>query len=102
VSKVQATQPRLDSVLHQPIRTRMVAYLMARGETTFVELKNTLGVTDGNLEAHMKRLVAAGYIVARRLGGSGRPQTLYALTKTGRAALRAYINALSTLLGASR
>lgn len=97
--KAIAAHPELDPVLHQPVRTRIVAYLMARGEATFVELKNSLEVTDGNLEAHMKKLIAEGYITPRRESGAGRPQTLYALTKIGQKALRRYINTLQQLLG---
>jgi predicted ArsR family transcriptional regulator len=97
--KAAASHPELDPVLHQPVRTRIVAYLMARGEATFVELKNSLDITDGNLEAHMKKLIGADYISSRKEGGDGRTQTLYALTKVGRAALRFYITALNTLLG---
>ena len=54
-------QSDLDPLLHQPIRTRLAAYLAARGETTFTELKRVLEVTDGNLEGHIKKLLAAGF-----------------------------------------
>ena len=88
----------LNPVLHQPVRTRLVAYLSARGEATFNELKRVIEITDGNLEAHMKKLVGAGYVEARRETGDGRPQTFYALSSTGRTAFRAYVAALQSLL----
>jgi predicted ArsR family transcriptional regulator len=88
----------LDPILHQPVRTRIVAYLATRGETTFTELKNTLAITDGNLEAHIKKLTAADYIEARRESGEGRPQTLYDLTTSGRKAFGRYVDALQALL----
>jgi predicted ArsR family transcriptional regulator len=90
--------PELDPVMHQPIRTRMVAYLAARDEATFNELKDAIRITDGNLDAHMKKLLASGYVEARRESGDGRPQTFYSLTETGRAACRVYVDALQTLL----
>lgn len=90
--------PKLDPVLHQPVRTRIAAYLSARGETAFSELKQALHVTDGNLEAHMKKLVAGGYVTTRRLEGDGRPQTLYQLSPGGREALQEYIAALQDVL----
>ncbi len=90
--------PALDPVMHQPIRTRMVAYLAARDEATFNELKDAIQITDGNLDAHMKKLLAARYVEARRETGSGRPQTFYALTDAGRAACRSYVDALQALL----
>lgn len=90
--------PVLDPVMHQPIRTRMVAYLAARDEATFNELKEVIEITDGNLDAHMKKLLASGYVEARRESGDGRPQTFYTLTEAGRAACRVYVDALQALL----
>jgi len=92
----------LDPVLHQPVRTRIAAYLVARGATTFTELKTALAITDGNLEAHMKKLIAADYIAARRASGDGRPQTLYDLTDAGRKAFRQYVTELQQLLSLDR
>lgn len=89
----------LNPILHQPVRTRIVAYLAARGETTFNELKRAVEITDGNLDAHMKKLLGAGYVDARRETGDGRPQTFYQLTTTGQAEFRAYVAALQELLG---
>lgn len=93
------TDTVLDPVLHQPIRTRMVAFLVARVEATFTELKQALDITDGNLEAHMKKLRASGYIATHKQSGSGRPQTLYSVTAAGHKAFRNYIESLQKLLG---
>ena len=92
----------LDPILHQAVRTRVVAYLATRGETTFTELKSALGITDGNLEAHMKKLTGANYIRARRESGESRPQTLYDLTAVGRRAFQRYVDALQALLRLGR
>ena len=91
------TQLTLDPLLHQPIRTRLTAYLAARGETTFTELKQVLQVTDGNLEGHIKKLLTAGYLLAHKQRGKGRPQTLYLLSDQGREALQSYIQTLQAL-----
>lgn len=88
----------LNPVLHQPIRTRIVAFLVARGESTFTELKQALDITDGNLEAHMKKLKASEYITTRKHSGSGRPQTLFSVTDSGRVAFKNYIESLQDLL----
>ncbi len=88
----------LDKVLHQPVRTRIAAFLAARGESAFTDLKQALRVTDGNLEAHMKKLVAAGYVRNHKSADDGRTQTLYALTDTGETAFRCYVDTLQTLL----
>jgi predicted ArsR family transcriptional regulator len=88
----------LDPVLHQPVRTRIAAYLAARGETTFTELKQALQITDGNLEAHIKKLVASGYVKTIKKAGEGRPQTLYRMTQKGNNAFTRYIDTLQSLL----
>ena len=90
--------PELDAVLHQPVRTRIVAYLSTRGATTFTELKQALEITDGNLEAHMKKLTASKYIEKIKESGKGRPQTFYTLTKSGRNAFKQYVDTLQGLL----
>lgn len=90
--------PTLDVVLHQPLRTRIVAYLSTRGEATFTELKKLLEVTDGNLEAHIKKLRAAEYVVTHKEKGQGRPQTFYRLTVLGKKAFKQYVNQLQNLL----
>jgi predicted ArsR family transcriptional regulator len=89
----------LDAVLHQPVRTRIVAYLVGRGEATFTELKRVLQASDGNLESHLKKLIAAEYVATRTDDSGSRPQTLYALTEAGRAALHTYAGNLQVLLG---
>ena len=65
----------LDPVLHQPVRTQIVAYLAAREEATFTELKRVLRVSDGNLESHLKKLIAAEYVSDRKDSSSARQQT---------------------------
>lgn len=90
--------PRLDPLLHQSARTQLVAYLAARGEASFSELKCVMAVTDGNLGAHLAKLMDAGYLRATEDSGGGRSLTVYTLTAEGRAALDAYVRNLSALL----
>ncbi len=91
--------PQLDALLHQPVRTQIAAYLAGRGEATFAELKRALAATDGNLDAHLTRLLEAGYLESRKeTSPSGRPQTVFSLTTTGRNAFATYVAALSALL----
>jgi predicted ArsR family transcriptional regulator len=88
----------LDPVLHQPVRTRIAAYLAVRGETSFTELKRALDITDGNLDAHMRKLVAAKYVKVRRDSGKGRPQSTYTLTSAGHSVFQDYVDCLQRLL----
>lgn len=92
----------LDPLLHQPLRTQLVAFLASAGEQTFSDLKRQLGVSDGNLDAHLKKLLAADYVAVRRETGNGRPQSFFVLTPGGLAALQSYVQALQRLLPISR
>lgn len=92
------SEPILDVVLHQPVRTRLAAFLYTRGEATFTELKKQLEVTDGNLDAHMKKFIAAGYIKQKKDSKGSRTTTTYSLTKKGRNAFEDYIETMKRVL----
>lgn len=89
----------LDPILHQPLRTQIAAFLAGAGEASFSELKRRLEVSDGNLESHMKKLLAADYVEVRREESGRRPQSFYRLTAAGHQALSAYVTALQAVLG---
>jgi predicted ArsR family transcriptional regulator len=93
--------PNLDPLLHQPARTLLMAYLSGRGEATFSELKRVLEVTDGNLGAHLSKLMEAGYLTSSTTTGSGRTNKIYSLDPTGRTALAEYVTQLSTVVDLS-
>lgn len=94
--------PSLDPLLHQPLRTQLAAFLSGRGEATFSELKRAVNATDGNLDAHLGKLVEAGYVESRKDPvTSGRAQTVFSLTASGRAALMAYVAKLTELMALS-
>jgi predicted ArsR family transcriptional regulator len=96
---MNATMPALDPLLHQPVRTQIAAFLAGRGEATFAEMKRTLGVTDGNLDAHLTKLLDAGYLECRKeISTAGRPQTVFFLAPAGGDAFAAYVANLSALL----
>lgn len=92
----------LDAMLHQPLRTQVVAYLAGRGSATFTELKKVVQASDGNLESHLKKLIAADYIATAKDTSNTRTQTLYSLTATGSAALRLYFESIEKVLGFAR
>ncbi|SCC93577.1 hypothetical protein THIX_30805 [Thiomonas sp. X19] len=96
---MNTTLPQFDPLLHQPLRTQIAAYLAARGEATFSELKQALKATDGNLDSHMTKFTDVGYVKARKQeAATGRAQTVFSLTPAGRKALAAYIAQLHTLM----
>lgn len=99
---MRSALPSLDPLLHQPLRTQLAAFLSARGEATFSELKSVLRATDGNLDAHLNKLIEADYVEWRKEPvAGGRAQTTFSLTATGRAALVAYVKELTQLMALS-
>ncbi len=92
----------LDPLIHVPTRLRIVATLAALpdGDTlSFTRLQDMLGLTPGNLIIQLRRLEEAGYITSTKTRNGSAQKTTLALTSQGRAALRAYTQALRDLLG---
>ena len=88
----------LDKVLHEPARLSVVACLAVVDEADFVFLQAQTGMTGGNLSSHVKKLEQTGYISMRKEFQGARPRTSFALTDTGRAAFRGYLNSMRSLL----
>lgn len=92
--------PRLDPVFHQPVRTRL-AVLLSLEAHSFSQLKSKLGMTDGNLDAHLRKLSGAGYLHSQMVL-EGRPHTTYQLSDSGKEAFDAYIAALELIVERSQ
>lgn len=97
--------PDLDPVIHQPVRLRIMASLAALHETESAEftfLRDLLGVTDGNLGAHVRRLEEEGYLLVEKTFVQRKPRTFIALSDKGRRAYKGHVTALQSILGARR
>ena len=92
--------PVPDLVFHQPVRTRLALLLFVR-EASFAELKAALSITDGNLDAHLKKLSAAGYLHSRTVV-EGRRHTRYRLSESGLEAFRVYVETLDDIVETAR
>lgn len=92
---MKAALPALDAMFHQTVRTRL-GLLLYLGEPSFSQLKAALSITDGNLDAHLKKLGAAGYLHSRMVL-EGRPHTVYCLSDSGTSAFREYLRCLETI-----
>jgi DNA-binding MarR family transcriptional regulator len=94
--------PDLDRVIHERVRLAIVSALAASPSLTFNELKDLLGVSDGNLSVHARRLEEAGYVACEK-GFDGRvPRTVYRLTPAGRRAFSRYVDHLEALIAHAR
>ncbi len=92
----------LDRLIHERARLGIVSALAANPVLSFQELKGLLGLTDGNLAIHARRLEEAGYVACAK-GYAGRvPRTEYRLTPAGRRALSAYLKHMESIIRAAR
>ena len=91
--------PNLDPTFHQPVRTRL-AVLLSNGPVSFSKLKATLEITDGNLDAHLRKFSEAGYLHTKSVF-DGRYRTDYSLSSSGTKAFATYLRALGRLIGAA-
>jgi DNA-binding MarR family transcriptional regulator len=92
----------LDQLIHERVRLGIVSALAASHKLTFGELKEILGLTDGNLSIHARKLEEAGYITCHKFFLGRRPQSEYTLTAAGRKALEKYINHMEALVHAMK
>lgn len=90
---------RLDDLIHQRVRLGILTVLSATAFADFTFLKETLGVTDGNLSRHLSVLEEAGYIDISKGYQGKRPHTTVTATKEGRSALAAHLTSLRELIG---
>jgi DNA-binding MarR family transcriptional regulator len=93
--------PELDEIIHQPARLRIMAALSGlepREQVDFTFLKEKLGLTDGNLGAHLRALEDAGYLLVEKTFVERRPKTFLAASAAGRKAFTAHVAALQAIL----
>lgn len=92
----------LDSLIHERVRLGIVSALAGNERVGFVELKNALRLTDGNLSAHARRLEDAGYLKCHKSFVGRTPRTEYSLTDRGRGELNRYLDHLESIIRSAR
>ena len=92
----------LDRLIHERVRLGIVSSLAVNGSLTFTDLRDLLGITDGNLKSHASKLEAAGYIVCTKSYEGRTQKTEYELTPTGREELEAYLGHMEAIIQATR
>ena len=89
---------QLDRVIHGKGRLAFMSMLAASPELSFTELRDALGMTDGNLTTHIRTLQEAGYLSVTKSFHNNRPLTTCALTAPGKRAFTHYINLLERII----
>src|SRR5579871_2197118 len=91
--------PELNPVVHGKLRLALLSLLAGVEQADFTWLREKTGSTDGNLGAQLLKLEEAGYVAVEKKFVQRKPQSIYRLTPSGRAALSEYVQALKQLLG---
>ncbi len=93
---------QLDRIIHEKGRLGIMSLLAATAELSFTDIRNSLGMTDGNLTTHIRTLQEAGYVAVTKAFQNNRPLTTCSLTEPGRKAFSQYIGLLEQIVQQTR
>lgn len=88
----------LNKVFDSRIRLGIMGTLMVNAEVNFNELKELIGVTDGNLASHLKTLEENSYIKVQKGFVGRKTNTTYSVTKAGEKAFKQHLDALEKMI----
>ena len=88
----------LNETVHQRHRLGILAITSRSRQVDFGYLQETLGLTSGNLSRHLMVLEDAGLVQVEKGYRGRRPRTWVSITRQGRAALAAEMEALTRLV----
>lgn len=91
----------LDDVVHQRTRLGILAVLSEADSVDFVFIRETLGLTAGNLSRHLAVLSDAKLVSIAKKDSAGRTRTWVSVTRRGRTALAAELAILRELVEAA-
>lgn len=88
----------INRIVHEPARLKILAYLSLVESADFTFLVSRIGLTMGNLSAHISKLEDAGYIEVDKEFKDNRPRTMISLTPEGNEAFTVYREEMLQLL----
>jgi DNA-binding MarR family transcriptional regulator len=89
----------INRLVHEPARLKILAFLSLVESADFTFLVSRLGLTMGNLSAHISKLEEAGYVQVLKEFKDNRPHTMLSLTPAGSEAFRIYRDEMLQILG---
>ena len=89
---------RLDETVHQRVRLGILGILSEADRASFTYLRDALGVTDGNLSAHLQVLADAGLVQVDKEFVDRRPRTWVRATRLGRGTFKSEMATLAELV----
>lgn len=93
---------RLDPLIHERVRLGIMSALSSTDRLSFTDLREALGVSDGNLGVHARKLEEAGLVVCDKRFAQRKPRSEYRLTTKGRNAFASYLFQLESLIHSTR
>lgn len=90
-----------DVVLSRP-RLAILAALVGGDAVDFTFLQKNLGISDGNLGTHLRKLEAQNYIRSKKVFVNRKPKTWFQITADGRRALERLLRSLEEMLAQSK
>ena len=88
---------KFDPMLMSQVRLGVISVLVARKDATFTDLKEILGLTQGNLTVHLQKLEDAGYVHVVKEFVKRRPRTTLSITAAGRDAFHQHLEQLRAI-----
>ncbi|MFN6946696.1 MAG: winged helix-turn-helix domain-containing protein [Cytophagaceae bacterium] len=88
----------LNKAFENRIRLGIMSVLMVNDWVDFIDLKEMLDVTDGNLASHINALEKTNYIMVRKSFIGKKPNTSFSATEEGKNAFKEHLNALESLI----
>jgi DNA-binding MarR family transcriptional regulator len=89
---------QLNKAFENKIRLGAMSALRVNNEVSFNDLKDLLDVTDGNLASHLRYLEKEGYILVKKNFINRKPNTIYAITESGKTAFENHLETLEKIL----
>jgi DNA-binding MarR family transcriptional regulator len=89
---------QLNKIFDSRIRLGIMSALVINDAINFNELKELIGVTDGNLASHLKTLEDKGYIKVQKGFLGRKTNTTYSITKSGSKSFKSHMDALEEMI----
>ena len=89
---------QLNKAFDSRVRLGLMSILVVNDWVSYKDIKENLGLTDGNLASHVSSLERINYVEIKKQFVGKKPQTSYKATKMGRKAFANHIDGLEKIL----
>ncbi|MDG2371928.1 MAG: transcriptional regulator [Flavobacteriaceae bacterium] len=84
----------LEKLLFNPIRLKIISFLISVDKSSFKSLSKISGATKGNLSIQIKKLNEAGYIKIKKSFNNNYPNTTCSITIKGKNSFKLFFKEL--------